>query len=479
MDLGQAKIATAIAVNVFAEYFLELYDQEIFPREVEQSRDTKTIRLQFEPPVFLAFEPESGDPYTRLELSGHMTVWDSDDSAAPPTTDEDFAVALRLGLVLVERSGQAPVVGIEYQGIDGTVDNLLLLLLLNVAFNSYELKEKLAAVEMDMLTPMIAALEPIYFSEPTFPSPDSWDASIRVLLGDGADREDSIAIFLGLPGENSDPGQMASPLPSLMGLAVVYSRNLLDFVLAASASEKKGTEVGEDDEKVKVVDLEMSMLDDAIYIDGKAEKKKATINFSGPIRPTLVRGTTALVMDVDDVSVDVNMPWYYYFAIGLAVILFFIPGLNLFDLALIPKLADAADEADEAPDTLRGGLATALAVGMAALATGLALQLEEGEVSIDSTTDHLDIVDGNMLFFAQVFVSILVSPIRKADYSKLLRRFVQYGLADGRFFRYSELARLVAKGKIICPGYHDVKGEYMRSNPDQTSTNNLLEVFGR
>ena len=54
---------------------------------------------------------------------------------------------------------------------------------------------------------------------------------------------------------------------------------------------------------------------------------------------------------------------------------------------------------------------------------------------------------------------------------------MEYELESGRKFRFSELARLVRAGKITVPQYHDVDGDYMRSNPDTTDTNNLKETF--
>ncbi len=38
---------------------------------------------------------------------------------------------------------------------------------------------------------------------------------------------------------------------------------------------------------------------------------------------------------------------------------------------------------------------------------------------------------------------------------------------------------LRTQGKVVCPGYHTVKGRYMRSNPDKTIHNNLSERFVR
>ncbi len=43
--------------------------------------------------------------------------------------------------------------------------------------------------------------------------------------------------------------------------------------------------------------------------------------------------------------------------------------------------------------------------------------------------------------------------------------------------RTKELARLMQKGKIIVPGLHQVDGNYIRSDLDDSETNNMLEMF--
>ena len=99
-------------------------------------------------------------------------------------------------------------------------------------------------------------------------------------------------------------------------------------------------------------------------------------------------------------------------------------------------------------------------------------------VTTDSTPDHLEVKDGNVTLFAQVFVSQITENLTDARYSKIQRRFIEYELESGRKFRYSELARLMHSQRIIVPGYHDVKGEFVRSNPNNTSTDNLKELYG-
>lgn len=67
--------------------------------------------------------------------------------------------------------------------------------------------------------------------------------------------------------------------------------------------------------------------------------------------------------------------------------------------------------------------------------------------------------------------------LRSAEYSKGLRRFAIFQLDDRRKFRAQELARLMKAGKIAVSGFHDVGGDYVRSDNDDSLANNLLQSF--
>ncbi len=480
MNLGDARIGVVIGVKVFAEFFDEAYERGLIPHTITKDAGAHTFEVTLNRPEFRAVAKENRPAYTRLELSGHVTKRSSVIPTLPPSLDEDFEVSIKLGLALKPRSGQAPLVVFELDGIDEPPESLELTVLFAAALSNPELTGALASLELDLITPVVEGLEPIYYPKADPPPRDAWGTATEVLVPMDSSHWAGIGIFVSEPDKDARPALTSSPLPALMGLQFIYSKSLLNHVLEASSKEQVGKDVGEGDEAAHLDSLSLSMGSDSIQIKGKASKDGATITFEGPVYPSLARGTTSLIMDTSEVSVDVDMPWYYSFGYALAAILFFVPGLNLLDLALLPALFDAGAAAAAAPATVRRGLASGLADGMSALAAGLAVDLDgSGPIDVDSTTDHLAVIDGNMLFAAQVFVSVVESPIVNASYSKLQRRFVEYELADGRKFLYSELARLCAKGKVVCPGFHDVEGKYMRSNPDSTTANNLGDQFER
>jgi hypothetical protein len=130
-----------------------------------------------------------------------------------------------------------------------------------------------------------------------------------------------------------------------------------------------------------------------------------------------------------------------------------------------------------APNLVRDGLANALGSGLAALSESLDDQTALGQVRIDSTPDSLQVVDSHLIFLAQVLVSPRSMKLVAAEYSKKLRRFVVFELEGGRRFRAQELARLMSTGKVAVPGFHQVRENYIRADPDNVAANNLLRTF--
>ncbi|MBX2870947.1 MAG: hypothetical protein KTR30_02580, partial [Saprospiraceae bacterium] len=213
------------------------------------------------------------------------------------------------------------------------------------------------------------------------------------------------------------------------------------------------------------------------------------IRFAGPMIPSLIRGTTGMVFDTSGIDVDVDdedeilygiLQWF--FTIGATALLFTgvgsltALGIGLW-ITLVQDLWQADAEFENAPNTVRDSLATALGAQLGLLAEALDDDTEVGELRIDATPDSLQVVAGNMVFLAQVLIVPIEVGMFSAEYSKQLRRFVIFQLNDGRRFRAQELARLMRAGKVSVPGFHEVGGNYLRANPDDINANNLLQQF--
>jgi hypothetical protein len=460
------------------------------------SGEDKQITIDLEPPEFY-IHSSTDDHHSRLRLSGSLDVRSANQPDADPDFSfDDIAIEILLSLALKEETNVSPKIGLVYEGVpdsekivvvDGDPDGLSSILLnsqlsiddIDALFAMPEIASTLDEVSIDVVSPITEALSPIYFPQevednepppPPPPAPEDWSVSLHLMMAMIEGYMNAIGVFVALPGDDSNPGEPHSVLPSLTGLGFVYSRDFLDFVLTKGAKDKEGSKM----DGAKIKRLSMSMLDDGIQVDGKAEKEGAEIKFSGPVIPRLARGTTYIAMDSSKVKVDVDLPWYADLLIFMTPILFFIPGINFL---AVSKTVEILHDVDEAPAVVREGLGTALGAQLAKLTEGLTIKTSVGEVTLDGTPDHSLVVNGHFLLFAQIFVSPITDTIVHGIYHRYSRRFTFFRLESGRQFRATELARLVNIGKIITPGFHDVEGRYMRANPDNETGNNLLEMF--
>jgi hypothetical protein len=187
-------------------------------------------------------------------------------------------------------------------------------------------------------------------------------------------------------------------------------------------------------------------------------------------------------VDVDD-SDEVFFSILKWFLTAIAGVLLFtgLASATLIGIVLWLTVVQAAWNADadieNAPNTLREGLANALGASLGKLSDALDDDTDVDPLRIDATPDSLVVVAGNMVFLAQILVVPIEGRMRSGEYSKRLRRFGIFELDDGRRFRAQELARLMAAGKITVPGFHQVNGDYLRADPDDAEANNLLQRF--
>jgi hypothetical protein len=491
MDLGTVDTAVVIALDVFDQFFKALYDRDVLPHtRVSEQKNAAGVTIMlarslFDEPAFVLVQPEGEDPRTELRLSGTLELWPPpadpsdpdpwDVAGASPLASPALDIRVRLALRLVDTGGDVPVLGLVDEGIEHVapdvardeVENFL---------QDPDTAAQLAAARIEVVAQMVDGLEAQLFPDGNVPPRSDWNCSMRLLPGDEGATVDGVAVFVARPNASAVPPDLdRSPLAPLTEFSIGYSRALMDLLLDQEATAREGEEV----DGAKITDMSMVMGDDAILVDGHAEKDDADIDFDGPVRLSLLLGTTFIWADTSDVDVDVDMPWYYYLGIIGAGILFFLPvvGSLVNGLWLIPELADASADARNAPNTVRGSLGSGLADGLAALVDGLRLEAAVGDVTVDSTPNHLIVENGHIFLFAQVFVREITEEMTGGRCDKRVGRMTHYMLESGRRFRPSELARMVQSGKITVPGHHEVTGLYLRSNPDTDPSNNLQRRF--
>lgn len=493
VDLGDADAGVAVALFVLTDYIAELQKTGQLPTQIFQQStmvngSLSDLTVLLDPPVFAMAARASAAPYTRLLLTGTIQVRPAGQPDAKPI-ELPLDAAVKLTLVLAGPEDQVKEVGLRYDGVDsaafpvtpGQVDEL---------FTDPAVTDVLQNTTIGLARPLVAGLNKVRFPhDSSRPADAKWASALTLMPGDG-ETDDSFAVTVGPPGTTAVPAARDSLVPVKTGLAVVYSRDFLDFVLLRGSSAKDGKTIG----GAKVAKLRIRMGDTALQVTGHLVKPihllpDVDIHLSGSIVPSLIRGTTGMYLDVSGVDVRVDaadkifyevMAWFL--TVGSPPLLvtgmweFSAAGIALWDIG-VPKSWNGVADMDNAPGVVRWNLAAALGPELNQLTDALDTDTSVGSVHIDATPDSLRVDNGNMLFLVQVFVTRMQAVLHSAEYSKRLERFAIYVLQGGRRFRAQELARLMHAGKITVPGFNEVDADYLRANPDNTTADNLLTMF--
>lgn len=498
IQLGEADAGVSISISVLNDYLVELRRIGKIPQEIVLQREIANVdvdvKVILDPPVFEMAKPENAQPYTRLILTGTIEVRPSALPNTPPIVF-DLDAAVKISLVLVPDEEGFLDVGLQYDGVDGAPSAPISEEDLDELFTTGDVGATLNNIRISIAKTLVQGLNDSRFINPnTRPDAIDWSVDLQ-LMSAGPDTADAFLVSAAPPGSSATPALLESFVPPRTGMAFAYNRNFLDLMLDRGATAQEDTE--EDDRRVER--LEMAMTDTAIGVAGHVIRIVDTpvvdiapdvdIRFDGPMIPSLIRGTTGMVFDTSGINVDVDpedeilygmLKWF--FTIGASALLFTgvgsltALGIVLW-ITLVQNLWQADAEFENAANTVRDSLATALGAQLGLLAESLDDDTDVGELRIDATPDSLQVVDGNMIFLAQILVVPIEMGMFSAEYSKELRRFVIFQLNDGRRFRAQELARLMRAGKVTVPGFHEVAENYLRANPDDLDANNLLEQF--
>ena len=493
VDLGEADAGVAVAISVLDDYIHELARIGRLPQRVMLQRniggtDFDVTVIIDPPPVFTLVASGADGPFTRLALTGTIELRPAGQPNQTPTVlPLDAAVRLDIELVPAD---PVPVVGLAYRSVDGTPEPPVSGDDLDALFESDEIRAILDGVRIDLAGPLVEGLNASRFpDEATRPEASDWAVELTLMPG-GTDTDDSFAVTVAPPGASAVPGLAESFVPPQTGMGVAYNRRFLDLMLERGANAKEGETISE----AEILDLELSMTDTAIAVNGKAVRRITAlpdidITFSGPMVPSLIRGTTGMAFDTSGVDVDVAdedelffnvLKWFVTIFAGVALLSGF-ASLTVIGIAtwltLVQKAWNADADIEGAPNTVRDGLATALGAELSKLSGALDDDTDVGELRIDATPDSLVVVEGSMVFLALILVVPIEARMRSGEYSRRLRRFAIFELDDGRRYRAQELARLMLAGKVSVPGFHQVDGNYLRANPDDAEANNLLQKF--
>jgi hypothetical protein len=492
MNIGDAQVAAMLAIGVFDEFFKALYAAGVIPAFSQQEVDTpigrRHVTVLLQPPIFELGDPAT-NPRSLLHLLGQVELRRVGVSGGAPDATFPLDSWVHMDITLQQRPDDTPVGCIVYRGVDRPPAPPLTAEMIDDFFTSEEIQDILDDLRLELVLPIVESLEANLLPENEEPPPrSSWSADLRLLRAADSRWADALLVQVGLPGDDAGGGQDHSPLPHLTEFGIIYSRRLLNTALGVQAAEMESSET----DGATITRLSLSMADTALLVDGQAERDNVVVTFTGPVRMSLIRGTHQFAVDSSDVDVDVDLPWW-------ADLLLFLAGPvgGFFTFGLAPligsivlatqgtSLGKLHRQLAAVPSLVRGSIGGALADGLAALAEGLRFETTVGETEPDSTPGHSRVENGHIAVFAQVFINPLTAAIVDGSYSRGLRRFVEFQIEGGRRLSAPELARLVKRGHIITPGYHAVEVRrsedqvlrYMRANPDQDHSNNLLRLF--
>lgn len=336
---------------IFLTNFQELYNSEIFPNIIDIGNQdipvlgNKYVTVQVNQPEFSLNTPERAAAYTRLHIMGTVEIRPEDEPEGNIELPLPLDAFVKLTFVLQSVQNEAPMLGLKYDGLDDDPSPSQETIPLDTFMSGSHVVPFLSSVNIDLFDLIIKSLEGIYYPDGNTPNRDSW--TIQLFLYEGNDNfVDALTGFVAKPSQSADPSLNTSFLPNLMGFSLIFNKKMLDTNLKIAADKKAEPKI----DGAKITRLSLTMQDDAIVVDGHAEKGGADIDFDRPIKMYLKRGTTDIGVNTSGIDLDVDKPWYYYLGMVFAGILFFIPviGWLIDGFWLIPTLVDGDTVADGA-----------------------------------------------------------------------------------------------------------------------------------
>jgi hypothetical protein len=240
-----------------------------------------------------------------LRLSGTVEVRPADDPGATPVTFP-LDAAVRLTVVLVPGT-TVDEVAFRYDGVEGTPAPPVTATDVDDFMTSQGVQQVLDSTRLPLATILVAGLNQSRFPNPAIRPPDS-DWAVRLTLTPaGSDTVDAFVVSAGPPATTATLGISESFMAPRTGLAVAYGRAFLDELLARAAAVRTGTTV----DGVTIRSIPMAMADSGIAITGHVVRPitglpDVYIYFDGIAVPGLVRGTTAMTMDMSGIGVNVD-----------------------------------------------------------------------------------------------------------------------------------------------------------------------------
>jgi len=492
MNLGQVKIAVGINVDIVSGIITSLYEKEIIPSGIEFG----SISAEINEPII-----EVKDPTTNPRLGMRINGQYFNDGAAPV----DFEVWLRLQPFVRSIAGESPVAALSVSEVEEATPADIGAIVGTFAVG--QINEILQDMDIPIFDSLISGLETAVFEDDA-PDRSTWNTSFTlanqseleyVEVGFPAGQPQNpnvrnsemlptipaLIATVALPGESAQIPDNHSIVPDGTGLQIMIARDAMDAVLSFNANSKIGTSI----EGATINAMSMQMHDLGIEIQGNAEKSGATIDWDGILLLFFrkfynVKGSIRWhegYVDVftSGIDVDVDIPWYVKL---LRAFLFIVGPVGwILDSTLI---APQLDEANEAPDLVRGAFRQEVTTALSAMIGNVGGISDGDDIPFMEFGQNSWVLNGHYTHSILAFAGLNRNTIANVEHDTFEVEGAHGAsvgmieLESGYKLHPQELGRLLKSEIMEIPNTHGVQaghGYYVRTNPNDTTLDNLVD----
>ena len=479
-NINRGKIVFGIALKVFEELLQDLQEHGIFGSlsttqefPILEGNDELVIsghvHVALMPVQFRLKEAPNGVPYTALILSGKVKVKVSSPTAESPNLfDLPFTIHLKITPILKSRANKAPVLGLSYQGID-VLQGPIPVAQIDSLIQSQGFAQLLNNFELDILEPAIAGLEEVLFLSEDKPNRADWAIGLHLLEGNGA-TVDSLALIVDVPGGNVAAPSGGSFVPLRAEIIAQITEGMVQGLVEEAREELRTWFEDLNGVNLQVTKLNLSVANRQLFLDAEFDEKEydAEVTMKGPIKFHHSPGSMQMQVDIRQVAINVDLPWWADFLVWLV------------DVLTLGTIGVGDIIHNKIPNFAQNYAQKLINQSLLNLGQALSLQsLSYQGVDLEVYPDLVTLEDGAITAYIQVLNKPIKENLMRADYSKLREKFVIFELQTGRRYLTEDLARFMKKGLVHIHGYHHVDGRYIRSNPDNSERNNLEDRYGR
>lgn len=498
MNLGSALLLFGIDLELLQGIVNHIYGSDPSFRTVEG--EDGAFRLELDGPV-VETRDDAGSYRMGLHLTGRLFVGDQPDALV-------FDTWVRLAPEAVEVEG-TPVGTIAFDDIEDVVpafaepavraafepDGFIGTVLADLAIPAFEGLIESAAAQLFPGQPVDPSRfsSAFYLGHPASIRRPVWtmgrvDGDWEPVLDLDVSHGTVPALIASVALDGSDP--VPPEAPSIVrrgtGLGLVTSASLFAARFAIESAAVVGTTI----EGLTMDRLDVASTDYGFDVEGAGHKTGAEVSFAGSLVAVYRGGTGGDVVLRSNVETDVDLAWWVELASIVAAIL---PGIGWFlgDLFIWGP-------AQEAPGQIDAALLDKFSAPLSSAAEQLTEAFDVDDIPTSAHLADVWFFDGNMAVAAAAFAGtrtdeihavthdvayVVPNPAEGGDRTnrkRPVRSVAEVTLASGHILKPWQAGQLVLDGAITIPGHHAVRnplatgGVYLRSDPDDTTSNNLL-----